>query len=933
MRKYAGFLLFACLLMCLMIPVHAADAETVPMYLEPKFLTADGEYYPLYDTELADFLRRASSAAYDVGDNSGDHDLDLYPAFGNLQMFSVDDYSIQVTKTNTDGEEVTAQLHLTCHFLTAAKQFTVNGQEKNVVLVSFRGTAGLTDGIIDALITDNDGFHLGFLGCADLAYEALLNNTYAALGGESFASVLEKAKDPTSGYYILVTGHSLGGAVANIFTCRYLNSVTKNPLNTLCYTFAAPKVCAPEAAEQYDSSNIVNIVNSSDLVPNVGYLLTTGVTPGRHIEALATEYQDLLDIFLQHSINYVYASVLEKVEAMPESFYPYLTRNHAEPDEIVISRWSNYFDENGMFVDNSIPATIADRFSMYHLVIDGGSLGVYGGARLPDITVRNSGSLTCDSNRANCVSGSAVIESGSLSTGSGFLQIAGDLRLQARQADGSYTGSSGHLVMQDDAGHLLVSGSVWFQGGDSNFLYQRDMTAGTLEVKGDFTVLPSTGGQNEMVFCPGGTHQVLLSGTTPQTIFFSPGVDDSSYISAYFNMLKSTNPCPLIAPHPISFEYLTDDLTFRDDLALNGMGNMVVNSDVVLCAENIILSDSASPEVYAHLTLDGNLSGGRLDIGKYAGDAGTVTITGDLSGTDLYYASSATPSVVEVRGSYLNNNADLCLCSGHLLVSGDFRHQVKDGDDLYTEANAPFASIYEGSRIEVGGDFFLQMESEGKFNLPEECPLLLKGDFIQICDQTDPDFWNYGLHSLVLAGTSEQRVDAPAFYFTDITLANTSDKGVTFLHGLYGLSGIFNAYGRADGMVTPYSFPRDCAPDWKDSDYDSIPDCLDPEPLAEKEYDRLPAAISGGVRDENAVRFLYAAISGQMPENTVVWIALYADGQLVELREAALNMEIHQLHELEIELSSESAVDTIQIFQLHTDTFSPLWPVSVWRGN
>ncbi len=933
MRKCAGFLLFACLLTCLVMPAHAADTETVPTYLEPKFLMADGGYYPLYDTELAELLRRASSAAYDVGDNSGDHDLDLYPAFGNLQMFSVDDYSIEVTKTGTDGEELTSQLHLTCNFLTAAKQFTVNGQEKKVVLVSFRGTAGVIDGVIDALIADNDGFHLGFLGCADLAYKTLLDNTYAALGGESFASVLEKAKDPTSGYYILVTGHSLGGAVANIFTCRYLNSVTENPLNTLCYTFAAPKVCAPEAAEQYDSSNIVNIVNSSDLAPNVGYLLTAGVTPGHHIEALATEYQDMLDVFLQHSINYVYASVLEKVNAQPESFYPYLTRNHAAPEVITVSRWSNYSDENEVFVDNSIPVNIADRFASCHLVIDGGSLGVYGGVRLPDVTVRNSGSLTCDSNRANQISGSAVIENGSLSVGSGFLQIAGDLRLQTRQSDGSYTGGSGHLVMQNDEGHLLVNGSAWFQGGDSNFLYQRDMTAGTLEVKGDFTVLPSTGGQCEMVFCPGGTHRVLLSGTAPQTIFFSPYVDNSSYICACFNILESTNPHSLIAPHPISFEYLTDDLTFTDDLALNGMGDMVVNSDAVLRAENITLSDSASPEVYAHLTIEGNLSGGRLDIGRYKGDAGTVTITGDLCGTDLYYASSATPSVVEVQGSYLNNNADLCLCSGHLLVSGDFRHQVKIGDDLYTEANAPFASIYEGSRIEVGGDFFLQMGSGSNFNLPEECPFLLKGDFVQICDQTDPDFSNYGLRNLVLAGISEQTVNAPAFYFTDITLANTGEEGVTFLHGLYGLSGIFHAFGRADGTVTPYSFPRDCAPGWKDSDYDRIPDCLDPEPLVEKEYDCLPAAISGGVRDEQAVRFLYAAISGQMPENSVVWIALYTDGQLVDLREAALNMETHQIHELEIELSSESAVDTIKIFQLHTDTFSSLWPVSVWRGN
>lgn len=899
-------------------PVQAAEALEPYAYLEPKFLLDENQtdLYPLYDTELADFFHLAASEAYDIEETGSDYGTGLHPVFGNVQLFSVDDYSIKLYKYEGNNT-LHGQLRLTANFLTAAKSFDINGEEKNVVLVSFRGTAEPTDWMIDALIADNDGFHLGFSGCADLAYDTLMNYAYPALGGESFASVLEKAKDPTSGYYILVTGHSLGGAVANIFTSKYLNEATQNPLNTLCYTFAAPKVCSNSTAQQYDSSNIINIKNSTDIVPNVGYLLTSGTVPGHSIYATTTETEDGLDTLTRHSLDTVYRNVLDQVHAAPTEHYRCFTRDKRTPAEVVVSLPS-YSDAP----NNSIPAATENRYAPYTVVVAGG-LGLHGDTTLPRITVREGGWLTCTGEN-NRITEHLIVEGGEVELGGGSLTVGGDLRLQKLGADGSYLPGDGKLIMKNESGHLTVMGDVVFQGAS----HVRGLSAGLLELKGDFYALPSTGGQCEFVFSPDGTHRVLMSGTQPQTIYFSPYVDNSSYISAAFNLLESTNPHPLIAPHPISMNYLRSELSFQGDLTLDYHGDLLVDQDAVLTAENVFLLDAANPIVEAHLTIDGNLSGYRVDIGDYQGAQGILTVTGDMVETDLYYSSSLTPSIVEVQGDYISNDATLCLCTGILHVYGDLRYQTRNDDGSFSIAEPGFASLYEGSQIIVDGDLYLQLESGENLGISSECSVILKGDLIQICDSTDESFWNYGLRNLVLAGAHKQTISAPRLYFTDLTLANTSREGVVFTDPIYNISGVFNAYGRADGTITPYHLPAEYVPNWKDSDGDSIPDCLDPDPNAAAEYDTLPAAISAGMFHGDTVRFLYAVTGTQLPPNTVVYAASYAGETMRSIQQVSLTMQPEELHSLELVRGSD--IDCIKIFQCSSSTFAPLCPAAEW---
>jgi len=922
MRKYIWFLPLVCLCLALIMPAHAQSA-TEKSYLIPKYITADEENRPIYDGQLAEFLRKASSDAYAVYDGKLPSHL-VSAGFTDYVYSYHTDESVFYEVLNSDDQLVRMTIPLETHFVTASTQVTVGDRTHNIVVISFQGTVLEELPLLtDLMVFDAFGFHAGFISAAQAAYNYLSTNVSYRNLGMTFGEVLEKADDPESGYHILVTGHSLGGAVANLFTSKLLNEALDNRLNTLCYTYACPLVCDDWRADVLDGTNIINIINTLDVVPYVGYQLKNGTRPGHEVSD-AVLFEEASDVVDAHRINHGYKDLLEIIEQDLEGHYPALYRGQ---DEGAVIHTNTGGNGKGVF----IPTETLDRFQNQQLIVHG-EYNLQDEVTYPFSELTVSGGVV-DGDAQNAVLPcDLVIESGSFSLGAGTVTVCGDLRLQTRSDDGTFVGGTGHLLMQD-AGHLLVEGDVWFQGGNTNYLYHPDMTAGTLELKGDFYALPSTGEQCELVFCPTGTHKVLFSGAEQQTIWFAPYVSNLSYAVAAFCHLETTNPTPFLAPNPISMQYIDDDLIFEGDLGLSSYGDMIATGTHTIKADNIVLDEDAHPDIFGQLTLNGNVTGGRLDVGKYEGVAGNVIITGNLTGTDLYYNVSATPSAVEVQGNYLNNNADLCLCDGVLRIRGDFRHQVQVGDGLFAPARSPFASIYEGSRIEVDGDFYLQMKKETSFGLGEDCTFLLKGDFYQISDNTDPDFWNYGLSNLVLAGTSAQTVDAPTFYFSDLTLANTSNEGVTFLYALCDISGIFNAFGREDGTATPFCFPKDVVPQRTDYDADGIPDCLDPDPEEATVYENLPAAISEGVQEDTIVRFLYAPVQEQMPEKTTVWLALYDDGRLVEFREETLCMETDQIHTLEIDLADQLNVNAVKIFQISTENFSPLWFAASWQGT
>ena len=65
----------------------------------------------------------------------------------------------------------------------------------------------------------------------------------------------------------LVTGHSRGGAAANLTAARLMDAQAAEKKDVYAYTFAAPAVSTEAKAEGYE--NIFNIIGENDLVPQV----------------------------------------------------------------------------------------------------------------------------------------------------------------------------------------------------------------------------------------------------------------------------------------------------------------------------------------------------------------------------------------------------------------------------------------------------------------------------------------------------------------------------------------------------------------------------------------------------------------------------------------------------------------------------------------
>ena len=925
-------LLLALFVLSALCPV-SAKAALDEAYLEPKFLEyapdqQASQAFPVYEPQLISLLRTAAAEAYNVNRDDLGREADLICNMGALGFtdctsLTVDGEGVTYHPTDASFDEETKPVVLVCSLFTAVRKFTVDGVEKKALLISIRGTVPGIDLVTDALIGDEHGFHAGFYNSASKAYLGLCKQSFPSLG-MTFDEVLKQAADPDSGCYILVTGHSLGAAVASILTAQYINQATKNIYNTLCCTFASPLVCSAERAVELPDDNILTVVNDSDIVPCVGYLLTFGVKLGHIISAHSEQSQQgsVMDAIFKHSINYIYKDIVTQLNTAPEIYYHYAHTTEDAPGQILLGAWSN--QEGG----TRIPPAVERRFDPY-----GVSLQEYANLTLQGNDLRSlavaGGQLYCAD--SSIVREDLLIERGALVLGDGTLTVKGDLRLQQPAAEG-YTGGDGILRMEEANGRLLVCGDAYFQGGRSS------LTAGTLELKGDLFVLPSTGGQAEQIFLARDDHVVLLSGDAPQTLSFAPPVGNASYLSSAIHTLRSTNPFPICAPYPICLDLIPEDLTFSGVLKLDGLGESLLtvpeDAAVTIKADHVTLTNTALPKVYGSLTFDCSVSGGSIKIGSSNGPIAQLTINGDLTGTGLRFSGTeADHNRAMIRGDYAPYCADLTLCNGHLTIEGDLVCRMTLEDGSLIPSGPRTASIYGGARVTVCGDLLLAgSDTEQNLGFSSDCAVVLRGDLLQSPAGEGIAMIN-GLSRLVLAGDKRQTIDAPQLYFTDILLANTSRAGVEFKHALYGLSGIFNAYGRADGTITPYRFPKGVSPGNKDSDDDGIPDCLDPTPTEKDVFSGLAAAISDGTQDGDLVRFLYYAPADTLPEGTTVLLALYSGGSQVALSTIQLNAAPGQLQELEVDLAGKYHVDSVKIFQLNLECGGPVWAAAAWGAQ
>ena len=164
---------------------------------------------------------------------------------------------------------------------------------KLVLNISMQGSQDLADWLADVLQTgaNREGIHYKFdqfvqrfiEHCIEDQPETihvdLENNGYSIKGDFSLKQLIEMVENQ-EGAHLCISGHSMGGSLAQIFTYRMLEDYHLSTEKVVTYTYAAlppfTKAFAEEFARNYPDANIYNYIHINDFAPDVGVTIGLG---------------------------------------------------------------------------------------------------------------------------------------------------------------------------------------------------------------------------------------------------------------------------------------------------------------------------------------------------------------------------------------------------------------------------------------------------------------------------------------------------------------------------------------------------------------------------------------------------------------------------------------------------------------------------------
>lgn len=154
----------------------------------------------------------------------------------------------------------------------ASKSINYGNEKKTLIAIAFRGTdpSDIVDDFSDMFTAvDDKGFHKGFKWNAENFVKKADKIKFNIDGNKvTLNEIIEDMRSEKSKYAMIVTGHSLGAAVADVL-CGYIfyeHGVAPENFSTI--TFGTPK--SVSSGYNYPYSNIINIANGDDLVTTVG---------------------------------------------------------------------------------------------------------------------------------------------------------------------------------------------------------------------------------------------------------------------------------------------------------------------------------------------------------------------------------------------------------------------------------------------------------------------------------------------------------------------------------------------------------------------------------------------------------------------------------------------------------------------------------------
>jgi len=352
----------------------------------------------------------------------------------------------------------------------------------------------------------------------------------------------------------------------------------------------------------------------------------------------------------------------------------------------------------------------------------------------------NKGQLT--------VNGNIQQSAGVMDIHIGRLEVAGDYRLQTRNVDElgkiTYSNSSGYIVMTRDSDYVQIGGNLYIQNSN----YSNNLTAGTIELKGDFTQKKGY----DSNFAPSGNHKVIMNGTAKQTISFE------SPSSSKFNILDLTGSAGVTVNKP-SMSVTT----------LYGIEKLEVpTAEKTLTLINTKTSLTSDTAFNFGLVL----SGGTLNLSGYS-----LTVKGDMQtsstidfnegkidvASDLFVSGGKidiNKGNLTVGGNVIQSSGVMDIHIGKMEVAGDYRLQTRNIDEeeriTYSNSSGYIVMTRESDYLKIGGDLYIQNYNYSN-NLTSGT-IELKGNFTQKKGY-DSNFTPSGSHKVVFTGTAKQTIN------------------------------------------------------------------------------------------------------------------------------------------------------------------------------
>ena len=309
------------------------------------------------------------------------------------------------------------------------------------------------------------------------------------------------------------------------------------------------------------------------------------------------------------------------------------------------------------------------------------------------------------------VEGDFTLAAGTICIGKGNLLVKGnfyqELKIEASEGNGY-----GTLVMEDEEGIVTVDGDYLYC---NDTLYPQNLTAGSLQVKGDFTTKKQGGGGD---FISQDTHKLVLCGEEKQNV----KMDNVSFVGSRLAGLvldntSNENICLL------STIYVEKSLQSERQAP---QGSICIGKDTVIHGEklygNISVGKSKTLNqnisLYGNLTLESNVLlklntytleiNGDCNIVRGSSNGGfvmnraedKVVVTGELV-VDAYYSSEMTAGILELQGDFYQNYRDNFKPSGShkTILSG------KNKQNLYFVSSGAGFCILELTNTSEEGIF------------------------------------------------------------------------------------------------------------------------------------------------------------------------------------------------------------------------------------